>query len=268
MYQPAHGRFGVADPAASLAELAATVPATLVTIGADGFHVSILPMLYDPAPGAYGVLRGHLARPNEQWNDAHASGPGPGAIAIFHGPDAYVSPAWYEEKVRTGRVVPTWNYVVVVAHGTLVVHDEPAWLIDHVAALVDRHEAGRPDPWSVDDAPAGYIAGQARGIVGLELTIDRLEAKRKLSQNRAAGDVERVIEGLTTGTPGERAVAAAMRIPSGRGGPVGPVDSTDSVGPLGPVERVDPADPVGPQDPVGPSGPVLHSRPHGADREE
>ncbi len=218
MYQPAHGRFAVADPAALLAGLAATGPATLITTGPGGFSTSVLPMLFEPAGIEGGVLRGHLARPNTQWADAVATEAGAEtrraaarAIAIFHGPDAYVSPSLYEEKVRSGRVVPTWNYVVVVAHGTLVAHDDPAWLEAHVRALVDRHEAGRVDPWSIDDAPDGYVRGQAKGIVGLELRIDRIEAKCKLSQNRSAGDVATVVGAFSAGTPSERAVADAMR---------------------------------------------------------
>ncbi|TAL13099.1 MAG: FMN-binding negative transcriptional regulator [Chloroflexota bacterium] len=229
MYQPAHGRFTVADPDAVLAEWSAIVPATLVTSGPDGFRTSILPMLFDPTDGAHGVLRGHLARPNGQWSEVDGDGEGARAVAIFHGPDAYVSPSLYEEKARTGRVVPTWNYVVIVVHGTLITHDDTDWLLDHVRKLVDRHEAARPEPWSIDDAPDGYIRGQAKGIVGLELRIDRIEAKRKLSQNRSDADVAGVIEAFSTGTSMERAVAAAMR---------------------------DPHDPV------------LHSRPHGGDREE
>ena len=207
MYQPPHGKFAVDDPAALLAGLSAVGPATLVTSSPDGFRSTILPMLWEPDAGDHGTLFGHVARPNPQWQTADAAP----AVAIFHGPDAYVSPAWYEEKRRSGRVVPTWNYVVVVAHGTLHVHDDADWLQAHVRRLVDRHEAGRPDPWSVDDAPDGYIAGQAKGIVGLELRIERLDAKVKLSQNRSEGDIDAVIDALTAGEPRERAVAEAMR---------------------------------------------------------
>ena len=119
--------------------------------------------------------------------------------------------AWYEEKRLTGKVVPTWNYVTVQAHGTLTLHPEPEWLLPHVRRLVERHEARRPEPWSIDDAPDGYVETQVRAIVGLELRIDRLEAKRKLSQNRSAGDIAGAIEGLDAGSPEERDVAAAMR---------------------------------------------------------
>ncbi len=208
MYQPAHGRFRVSDPARLLAELCARAPATLVTRIGDGFWASILPMLFDADEGTGGVLRGHLARANPQWRDLAADG---SAIAIFNGADAYVTPSWYAEKRRTGRVVPTWNYATVVAHGRLTVRREPEWLVAHVRRLVERHEAGRPQPWSIDDAPAGYIDSQAKAIVGLELTVDRIEAKRKLSQNRSADDIAGTIAGLDAGSAAERAVADDMR---------------------------------------------------------
>ena len=216
MYQPAHRKFEVADPAALLRELCAVVPATLVTHGAGGLRASILPMLFDPEDGPYGTLRGHLARGNPQWREIEASlaagGDGAGeALAIFDGPDAYVSPAWYEEKRLTGKVVTTWNYVTIQAHGTLTTRHEPDWLIPHVATLVDRHEAGRPEPWALTDAPDDYVRTQARAIVGLELRITRLEAKAKLSQNRSDADIEGTIQGLASGSPRERAIADAMR---------------------------------------------------------
>jgi len=216
VYQPAHGKFQVEDPAALLTELCAVVPATLVTHDGDGFRASILPMLFDPDDGPNGTLRGHLARGNPQWREIEAStaadGAGAGAaLAIFDGPDAYISPAWYEEKRLTGKVVPTWNYVTVQAHGTITTIHDPDWLIPHVGRLVARHEAGRSHPWALTDAPADYVATQARAIVGLELRIARLEAKAKLSQNRSAADIAGAIEGLSMGTPLERAVAEAMR---------------------------------------------------------
>ena len=216
MYQPAHRKFEVEDPAALLTELCAVVPATLVTHGPDGFRVSILPMLFDPGDGSRGTLRGHLARGNPQWREIEASiaagGGGAGeALAIFDGPDAYVSPAWYEEKRLTGKVVPTWNYVTIQAHGTLTTIHDPDWLIRHVGRLVARHEANRKDPWALSDAPEDYIRTQARAIVGLELRITRLAAKSKLSQNRSEADVEGAIDGLAAGSPRDRQVAAAMR---------------------------------------------------------
>jgi transcriptional regulator len=215
MYQPAHGRFAVAEPAVMLAELCAIVPATLVTHGADGFRTTILPMLFDPDDGPNGMLRGHLARGNPHWREleaAAATAAGAHALAIFDGPDAYISPAWYEEKQRTGKVVPTWNYVTVQVHGTITTRHDPAWLIPHVGRLVERHERGRAEPWKLSDAPEAYVAGQARAIVGVELRIERIEAKAKLSQNRSDADVDGAIAGLDERDgPMDPAVAEAMR---------------------------------------------------------
>lgn len=207
LYQPGHSKFEVDDPAELLAELCRESPATLVTHTADGFRATILPMLFDPDEGEHGTLRGHWARGNPQWRDAE----GTLALAIFNGPDAYVSPAWYEEKRLSGKVVPTWNYVTVLAQGRLSLRQEPDWLLAHVRRLVERHELGRSDPWSIDDTPEGFVETQVLGIVGLELCIARLEAKRKLSQNRSDADITGTIAGLSSGTPRERSVAAAMR---------------------------------------------------------
>jgi transcriptional regulator len=208
VYQPAHGRFVVPDPEGLLTELAAIVPATLVTVGPEGFRTSILPMLFYPDETEGGMLRGHLARGNPHWREIT---PETEALAIFNGPDAYISPAWYEEKRLTGKVVPTWNYTTVAVHGRITLRPEPEWLLAHVRRLVDRHEGGRPVPWSIDDAPDGYVETQVRAIVGLEFRISRIEAKRKLSQNRSAADVEGVIEALSDGSPLEQVLAADMR---------------------------------------------------------
>ena len=213
MYQPGHARFAVPDPAACLVELAAVVPATLVTLAGDGLAASIVPLLFDPADGPLGTLRGHLARANPQWRDMT---PGVEALAIFDGPDGYVSPRFYVSSRRSARHVPTWNYTTVHARGALVVRNDPGWLLDVVRRLTDRHEAGVPDGWSVDDAPADYIEAELGGIVGVELRISRLEAKRKLSQNRADVDGDGVIAGLSAGSPREQALALEMRRGSGR----------------------------------------------------
>jgi transcriptional regulator len=208
VYQPAHGRFVVEDPKILLAELAAVFPATLVTVGPEAFRTSILPMLFYPDETEDGMLRGHLARGNPHWREIT---PDTEAVAIFNGSDGYISPAWYEEKRLTGKVVPTWNYTTVVVHGRITLRPEPEWLLAHVRRLVDAHEAGRPAPWSIDDAPDGYVETQVRAIVGLEFRISRLEAKRKLSQNRSAADIDGVIEALSEGTPLEQVLAADMK---------------------------------------------------------
>ena len=213
MYQPAHDRFLVGDPVGYLARLAAVVPATLVTLSSHGLVASILPMVVHASEGSSGVLRGHLARGNPQWRDIAA---GIEALAIFDGPDTYVTPAFYETKRRTGKDVPTWNYTTVQVRGPLELHHEADWLMAHLRTLVDRQEAGRPEPWSIDDPPEGYIEAQARAIVGLEMRITNVDAKRKLSQNRIAADFKGVIAGLSGGSPRERAVAAEMRLESPR----------------------------------------------------
>lgn len=189
MYTPAHF---AADEAAVCELLTGHGAADLVTATADGLVATTLPFVYDPDAGPHGALLGHLARNNDQWRRPVLGE----ALAIVRGPDAYVSPSWYAAKAEHGRVVPTWNYVVVHAYGELVVHDDPGWTGALVRRLSDKHEGRRPAPWSVDDAPAAFIAGQLRAIVGIELRISRIEAKWKLSQNRSAADVDGVVAGL------------------------------------------------------------------------
>jgi transcriptional regulator len=134
-----------------------------------------------------GVLRGHVARANTVWKADDGA-----ALAIFLGPHAYVSPSWYPSKAATGKAVPTWNYITVHARGAIRWIQDGDWLRNHVTALSDTHEAGRAEPWKVGDAPASYIDGLLRAIVGFELTIEKLEGKYKLSQNRDVADREGV----------------------------------------------------------------------------
>lgn len=177
----------------------------LVTMTADGLVATFLPFMFDAGVGDRGALLGHLARTNDQW-----SRPVTGeALVIVRGPDAYVTPNWYASKAEHGRVVPTWNYVTAHVYGELRVHDDPVWLDALVRRLTDRHEAGEAAPWSVDDAPAAFVAGQLRAIVGVELVISRIEAKVKMSQNRPVADVAGVVAGLDA--RGDTATAAAVR---------------------------------------------------------
>ncbi|HEY8818854.1 MAG TPA: FMN-binding negative transcriptional regulator, partial [Candidatus Limnocylindrales bacterium] len=145
------------------------------------------------------------ARNNGQWR-VPAIGE---ALVIVQGPDAYISPAWYTTKREHGRVVPTWNYVTAHVHGRLEIHDDPDWVEANVRRLTAKYEATRAEPWSVDDAPETYIAGQLKAIVGVEIVIDRVEGKVKLSQNRSDADITGAIEGLEE--RGEHRVSAAMR---------------------------------------------------------
>ena len=155
-----------------------------------------------------GRLVGHLALANQQWQTIQ---PGSQALAIVHGPQAYISPSWYESKARHGRVVPTWNYESVHLTGTLEVHRDPEWLRALVTRLTQLHEGRRAHPWAVTDAPPDYITGQLRAIVGVELTITSVEAKRKLSQNRGVADQQGTIAGLRAEPgPGTAVIADHM----------------------------------------------------------
>ena len=179
--------------------------ATLVTLAADGLIASHVPMLLDPEPAPYGTLLGHVARPNPQ---ARGAVPGVQALAIFQGPDAYVSPSWYATKRDSGKVVPTWNYVAVHAYGQVEFFATADRLRDIVTRLTERQEARLAEPWAVSDAPADYIEGMLRGIVGFALPIVRLEGKWKMSQNRPAADREGVVAGLDA--EGRKDVAALI----------------------------------------------------------
>ncbi|MGY2202787.1 FMN-binding negative transcriptional regulator [Pseudomonas gingeri] len=183
--------------------------ATLVTHGKLGLQASHVPLLLDPGQGPNGTLYGHLARANPQWRELAEGGE---ILVIFAGADAYVSPSFYPAKAEHGKVVPTWNYVAVHAYGEAEVFDDAERLRNLVSALTDRHEAGRDQPWKVDDAPAPYIDSMLRAIVGFALPIQRLEGKRKLSQNRSAADIAGVQQGLAASADSQdQALAHLMR---------------------------------------------------------
>ena len=167
--------------------------ATLVTLTGDGLIASQVPMLLDPEPAPYGTLLGHLARPNPQ---ARGAAPGVQALAIFHGPDAYITPSWYATKRENGKVVPTWNYVAIHAYGPVEFFDDRERLRAVVTRLTERFETPRAEPWAVTDAPADFIDGMLKGIVGFALPIARLEGKWKMSQNRPPADRAGVVAGL------------------------------------------------------------------------
>lgn len=217
MYLPAH--FAQTDSAAVAGFLRQYPLATLITHGPNGLDASHVPLLFDAASQ---TLRGHLARANNQWQGlpsaAEAPNPEQGqpALAIFHGPQHYISPNWYPSKAEHGKVVPTWNYQVVHVHGRLRVLPSPEWLLPVVTALTDQQEATQPHPWRVADAPDDYVQGMLRAIVGVELHIDRLEAKWKLGQNRSAVDQASVVAALRAAgnnqsSPAEQ-LAAALEV--------------------------------------------------------
>ena len=163
----------------------------LITATDQGLVSTLLPFVYQPGAGPRGSLLGHFARNNEHWRLP----PIGEAMVILRGPDAYITPNWYASKAEHGRVVPTWNYVTAHVHGELVIHDDVDWLEALVRRLTEKHEDGAARPWTVDDAPPKFVAGQLRGIVGVELRISRIEAKAKLSQNRPAADIDGVVAG-------------------------------------------------------------------------
>ena len=191
MYVPPH--FLEDDKAALHRAIGETRLATLVTLGSEGMEASHMPILLDAGEGPYGAIRGHLARANPQWRRAATE---TSALAMFLGPDAYVSPNWYATKRETGKVVPTWNYLAIHAYGRVEFFEDAERLRAIVTSLTQRHEGRREKPWAVSDAPEDYIQAQLRGIVGFRLPIDRLEGKWKLSQNRPEVDRRGVIEGL------------------------------------------------------------------------
>ena len=185
MYLPASHRLN--DPAALHALMTAHPLGAWVCTGTgeEGLVANHLPWLLDRSRGPLGTLIGHVARGNRVWRGL---GPATPSVVMFSGPQAYITPGWYPGKAEHGRVVPTWNYVVAHAHGVARVVEERTWLLDMLARLSHAHEAGRPAPWRLDEAPADYIEQLLRAIVGIEIPIERWVGKWKVSQNRAAPD--------------------------------------------------------------------------------
>jgi transcriptional regulator len=182
--------------------------ALLVTAVDGKYLASHLPMVLKQTAGAF-TLEAHVARANEHWKALTGK---PASLAVFQGPQTYVSPSFYETKRQHGKVVPTWNYVVVHAHGPLQTVEEEDWLLAHLGDLVAANEGRREQPWAIADAPAEFIHGMTRAIVGLRLTVDRLEGKWKMIQNRSEADRLGTLAGLSASAdPQDRAVAAIMR---------------------------------------------------------
>lgn len=166
---------------------------TLVTTGPGGLEANHIPFLYDPEPGPHGTLLAHVARGNPVWRE---TGAGAEALVVFQGPQAYISPSMYPTKKEHGRAVPTWNYMVVHAHGRLRAIEDPAWLRALLERLTARHEAGRPEPWSLSDAPGDYLEKMMQAIVGIEIPVSRIVGKWKVSQNQPAENRAGVVAGL------------------------------------------------------------------------
>jgi transcriptional regulator len=207
MYTPPAFRF---DDHASLVDTIRSARlASFVTATAEGLMATPLPLFIDPNEGDLGVIYGHLAKANPQCRIP----PIGDGLAIFMGPEAYVTPSWYATKEETGKVVPTWNYVSVQAQGSVEFFDDHDRLLDIVTRLTNQHEQPREAPWAVGDAPHAYIASQLRGIIGMRMTISRLEGKRKMSQNRNAADRAGVATGLSeSGLASDRDVAGLIPV--------------------------------------------------------
>ncbi len=204
MYIP--GSFNENDSAVMLDFITAHPFGAMVTASpTDGMFATHLPFLVDRSRGAHGVLQGHIARANPHHELPDTSSD---ALVIFTGPDAYITPGWYASKREHGKVVPTWNYVAVHVYGTLRFISDHGFLMRHLDALTDQHEATQAHPWAMHDAPEAFLEQLARATVGVEIEITRLEGKWKMSQNRSHADIEGVIDGLTTSaSERERAVA-------------------------------------------------------------
>jgi len=177
----------------------------LVTQGSNGLTANHLPFELDPEPAPFGTLRAHVARANPVWRDVVPSSE---ALVIFQGAQTYITPSWYVTKQETGKVVPTFNYAVVHAHGLLRIIEDPAWLRGLVERLTDAYERPRPQPWKVADAPEEFVQTMLKAIVGIEIPIARLVGKWKVSQNRPAADQAGVVAGLlAAGDPASTAMA-------------------------------------------------------------
>ena len=199
----ANRQFQVTEPAALHALVRAQPLATLVISHEGLMHVNHVPLYLDPTRGPHGTLVGHVGRANGVLPLLPQT-----AVAVFHGPQAYVSPSWYPSKLVDGKGVPTWNYATVHAHGSLSVVDDEARLREILDMLTNEHEAHRPAPWRMEDSPPDYLDKVLRAIVGVELAVERWEGVWKISQNRADADRAGVVQGLRAeGTPAADAMA-------------------------------------------------------------
>ena len=211
MYLPAH--FEERRPEV-LQQLMRSRPlGLLVTLADAGLQANPLPFMLDADRGAHGTLLAHVARANPLWRQTRSDIE---ALVVFQGPQASISPALYASKAADGKVVPTWNYCMVQARGSLRAGDDAPWLHALVSRLTQRMESPRSAPWAVGDAPDDYIATMLRGIVGIEITLRSLVGKGKVSQNRDAADREGVAAGLAgqaEADPGAAVMAVQVRTP-------------------------------------------------------
>lgn len=181
--------------------------AALVTLGKGGLTANHIPLFLSEAPATLGKLQGHVAKANNIWHDLVS----PRVLAIFQGPEAYITPSWYPTKKESGKVVPTWNYAVVHAHGTFRAIEDPQWLKLHLEQLTSSQERNLPQPWQLSDAPEEFTAQQMGALMGIEITIDRLEGKWKASQNQPERNRAGIMgELLSRGTENDLGMASLM----------------------------------------------------------
>lgn len=185
----------------------------LVTHGESGLEASPVPFLLYPQEGEHGVLRAHLAKANPHWKSLVSMDE---CLVVFQGPEGYVTPNWYPGKAATHRAVPTWNYATVQVRGRPAVTEDPVWLRRQLADLTACQEQSRPAPWSLDDAPADYLATQLKAIVGIEIPIRHIEGKWKMSQNKDEADREGVVRGLRSASDPHRNDPVAALVEQGR----------------------------------------------------
>lgn len=191
MYVPPH--FDEPDRDALFDLMEAAPLGILVTGGAPGLDANHIPFEIDRKAGVQGVLRCHVARANPVWRELANDDE---VLVIFRAGEAYISPQWYPSKQDHHRQVPSWNYQVVHAHGRVTVHDDAAWVRRNVARLTARHEKSQPVPWKMGDAPRDYLDAMVASIMGLEIRVERLVGKRKLSQNKEPRDIRSAGEAL------------------------------------------------------------------------
>jgi len=204
MYIPPH--FAQTQPEALHALIRSHPLGVLVTHGPGGLDADHIPFEFDPAIGPLGLLSAHVARANPVWQRCPT---GTEVMVVFRGPEAYISPSWYPSKHEAHRQVPTWNYEVVHAHGTLTVRDDERFMRGLVAKLTRRHEAAEPQPWKMGDSAPEFIDNMLRNIVGIEVALTSLVGKSKLSQNKDARDRQGAAD--TLAARGADALAQAMR---------------------------------------------------------
>ena len=174
-----------------------------------GLVANHIPFVFDASKGPHGALIGHVSRANDVWRDLESAPP---SVVMFQGAQAYITPAWYPSKNEDGKVVPTWNYIAAHAHGAARAIHDPDWILRMLNQLTDSNEAGRTSPWQVGDAPPSFIERLSRAIVGIEITVERLEGKQKASQDEAMQDRLGTVDGLQQlGTTGALSVAAFVK---------------------------------------------------------